>query len=61
MWSANPALRGDIETTSRILRETAQPYEGAPPPCSTGERPDPATGYGIVDAFAAVEAAVAER
>ena len=28
LWSANPALIGDIERTEEILRETAQPFSG---------------------------------
>jgi subtilisin family serine protease len=28
LWSANPALIGDIERTEAILRETAQPFSG---------------------------------
>ncbi|NOK63086.1 MAG: peptidase S8 [Chloroflexi bacterium AL-W] len=60
LWSANPDLRGDIERTTEILRDTAQPYTGEQPPCSADDQlPDPATGFGIVDAYAAVEAALA--
>ena len=28
LWSANPALIGDIDRTEQILRETAQPFSG---------------------------------
>src|SRR5690606_10884038 len=28
MWSANPALRGDVARTRRILQETARPFNG---------------------------------
>lgn len=61
MWSANPALIGDLARTSDILRRTAQP--ATPTYLSNDERDgcggDVAnvTGAGIVDAFAAVEAA----
>jgi subtilisin family serine protease len=55
MWSANPALIGDIDGTTRILLETAQSYAGEPPVC--GDKAA-ATGAGIVDAYAAVKAAL---
>ena len=55
LWSANPALIGNIEVTSQILRETAMPYEGGSPTC--GDLTD-AVGSGILDAFAAVQAAM---
>ncbi len=59
MWSANPALVGDLARTRQILRETATP---------AGVRPDDAqarrcgtdadlVGAGLVDAYAAVRAA----
>ncbi|WP_200210771.1 S8 family serine peptidase [Micromonospora coerulea] len=59
MWSANPALVGDLERTGRILRKTATP---------AGVRPDDPeaprcggdadlVGAGVVDAYAAVRAA----
>ena len=71
MWSANPALIGDIERTEQILIETARPGDGialpldelddAPPVCGDPEaRPNNLAGYGVVDAFAAVEMALAE-
>jgi len=60
MWSANPKLIGDIEQTEEILRRTAQPYKGYFPDCVTGRgTPNDAAGYGIVDAYAAVKAALA--
>ena len=55
MWSANPVLIGDVESTMRILRETAMNYVGTAPVC--GEV-DQAVGAGILDAFAAVQAAI---
>ncbi len=62
LWSANPALIGDIEATERILVETAQPYDFArfgTPPCSPGQtHPNNAAGFGIVDAYAAVRRAL---
>ena len=54
MWSANPKLIGNIEATSAILRDTAQPYHGIEPACGKEE----AAGSGILDAYAAVQAAI---
>ncbi|MBE1486664.1 S8 family serine peptidase [Plantactinospora soyae] len=60
MWSANPALVGDLETTRRILRESATPAE---PTFRSGNDADRCgserniTGAGLVDAYAAVRAA----
>jgi len=56
MWSANPALIGDIDTTKRLLIETAQPSNGVEPDCGDGTY---GSGYGILDAYAAVKAAIA--
>ena len=63
MWSANPALIGNIERTEQILIETARDDYPNPdsPVCGDPQaRPNNTTGYGIVDAFAAVEMALAE-
>ncbi|MBY8873068.1 S8 family serine peptidase [Micromonospora sp. PLK6-60] len=55
MWSANPALVGDLARTRAILRETATPVASpASPGC--GGVADVA-GAGLVDAYAAVRAA----
>ena len=54
MWSANPRLIGDIERTRQILLETAQPYTGPDAGCGTGNT----VGVGILDAYAAVQAAL---
>ncbi|WDZ85588.1 S8 family serine peptidase [Micromonospora cathayae] len=60
MWSANPALVGDLERTRRLLRDTATPVQlprtstEAARPC--GDEQDVA-GAGLVDAYAAVRAA----
>lgn len=56
MWSANPALIGDIDTTKRLLVETAQPFNGVEPKCGDANY---GSGYGILDAYAAVKAAIA--
>lgn len=62
MWSANPALIGDIERTEEILSQTAQPYTGVLPECNkAGSTPSTAVGYGIVDAYAAVKMALEYR
>jgi subtilisin family serine protease len=61
MWSANPALIGNLAATRRILADTATP---AVPSSSRGNGcSDPAnvTGAGLVDAYAAVVAARASR
>ncbi|XTZ16258.1 S8 family serine peptidase [Micromonospora echinospora] len=61
MWSANPALVGDLDGTRRILRETATPVEASPPPggeeTSTCGGAANVAGAGLVDAYAAVRAA----
>jgi subtilisin family serine protease len=56
MWSANPKLIGDIDTTREILNETADPYTGVVPECvkDTGI-PNNASGYGKVNAYKAVQ------
>jgi hypothetical protein len=56
MWSANPALVGDVARTRELLRETATP---ALPTEGAGDCGDSArlAGAGIVDAYAAALAA----
>ncbi len=59
MWSANPALIGNVPLTQQILEETAQPYQGILPTCVTDTSiPNDAAGYGLLDAYAAVQAAL---
>lgn len=69
MWSANPALIGDIERTQQILRDTATPLpatESASQETSTDHEacqptaplPNNVVGYGMVDAYAAVKMAL---
>jgi hypothetical protein len=60
MWSAQPKLIGNIDRTEQLLEETARPYEGAQSGCSDAGVPNDATGYGVLDAYAAVKAALAE-
>jgi subtilisin family serine protease len=57
LWSAQPRLIGDIDRTERILAETARPYEGTPSGCVEAGLPNDGSGYGVVDAYAAVQAA----
>ncbi|PWR05895.1 peptidase S8 [Micromonospora acroterricola] len=60
MWSANPALVGDLARTRQILRDTATPavptYRSKDPTDACGG-PANVTGAGQVDAYAAVRAA----
>lgn len=59
MWSANPKLIGNVELTQKILEETAAPYAGSIPSCVTQTSvPNDAAGYGVLDAYAAVKAAM---
>ncbi|MFI7486959.1 S8 family serine peptidase [Micromonospora echinaurantiaca] len=60
MWSANPALVGDLARTRQLLRETASPAIAShrsrdPADACGGDRN--ITGAGLVDAYAAVRAA----
>ena len=62
MWSANPKLIGDIDRTEQILDETAKPYQGSLPQCPGAEdKPSTAVGFGILDAYAAVQAALQSK
>jgi subtilisin family serine protease len=59
VWSANPALRGDIERTEAVLLQSARPYTGPLPDCViSAEAPNNGAGYGIIDAYAAVRLAL---
>ncbi len=58
MWSANPDLIGDVEKTSQILRNSTKPYNGSIPTC--GE-PNDVVGFGILDAYQAVETALRDE
>jgi subtilisin family serine protease len=58
LWSANPALIGEVAATAQILRESAQPYTGQVV-CSDGDvLPNAAAGYGLLDAYTAVSRAL---
>lgn len=55
IWSANPALIGDIETTEQILYETAKPYTHSDGDrCGVGN----GVGAGLLDVAAAVQRAL---
>jgi subtilisin family serine protease len=60
MWSANPALIGQIERTEQILNQTAAPYTGPLPECILPGSPNNAVGHGLLDAFEAVQQALQE-
>ncbi|MEU4472333.1 S8 family serine peptidase [Micromonospora sp. NPDC023888] len=60
MWSANPALVGDVTRTRQLLRDTATaatPTYRSDNPADACGGPSNVTGAGQVDAYAAVEAA----
>lgn len=62
VWSANPALIGDIAATEALLRATTAPYTGgAGLECAGGQPGSNVYGFGVVDAYAAVQAALALR
>ncbi len=59
LWSADPSLIGDIDRTEQLIIETAQPYSGdISSGCFEGGVPNAAFGYGMVDVYAAVKAAL---
>jgi subtilisin family serine protease len=61
MWSAAPCLIGDYAQTGTIMIETAVPIpydSGGSPPPGPGNVPNYATGFGEIDAEAAVTAAI---
>jgi len=58
IWSANPALIGQIDQTEKIIEETAHPHSG-PDLCGGGSTDhNNVYGYGAVDALKAVQAAL---
>lgn len=64
MWSANPKLIGNIDLTEKLLRQTARPYTGTVGThagCDALPLPNDGVGAGLVDAYAAVKAALAAR
>jgi hypothetical protein len=61
MISANPSLSGQVDSIEAILRRTARPYF-SDQDCGIlagNQTPNAVYGYGIIDAKAAVEAALA--
>ena len=64
IWSANSALIGQIEATERILIETAQPLPVIPSGaelCGGADLPNNLEGFGLIDAYAAVERALQQK
>jgi subtilisin family serine protease len=58
LWSAQPALIGDLATTYEIVKASAEPTVDLQcPPNGPGGRPNNVWGWGIIDALAAVQAA----
>ncbi len=59
MWSANPALIGNMDVTEQIIIETADPYTGSMPACpGASGTPSTVVGYGVINAYNAVKAAL---
>jgi serine protease AprX len=60
MWSANPKLIGKIQKTKDLIYQTAK-AKSAPQSCGEAVNavPNNTYGYGIIDTFAAVKAALA--
>ncbi len=58
LWSAQPALIGDLDTTYQIVKGTAtSKVDLQCPPNGPGGHPNNVWGWGILDALAAVQAA----
>lgn len=58
MWSAAPCLVGDYATTETIIEETANPIPYDDGTGGGAHTPNNATGWGEIDALAAVQAAI---
>jgi subtilisin family serine protease len=58
LWSADPALVGDIDHTEQLLIQAADPYTGSQNGCFAGTIPNAAYGYGILDVYEAVKEAL---
>jgi uncharacterized repeat protein (TIGR01451 family) len=56
LWSAEPALVGDVDATEQIVAQTARPRVDTSCGGAPGGRPNNVYGWGIVDALAAVRA-----
>ena len=55
LWSADPSLIGDIDRTEQLLIDAADPYRGEMSGCFTGDVPNAAYGYGVLDVYEAVQ------
>jgi len=55
LWSAQPALQGNLEVTYQVIKLTAEPRIDAQCPPHVGH-PNDVWGWGIIDALAAVQA-----
>jgi subtilisin family serine protease len=65
LWSAQPALIGDIDRTEQILIDTARPPSPSPffqgdPACGEGPLPNNGYGSGVLDVYAAVQQALSQ-
>lgn len=60
IWSAQPALIGDIDATEQLIIDTAQPYLGdsTQNECFDGAPQSNTYGYGVVDVYEAVKKAL---
>jgi len=59
LWSADPTLIGDIDRTEQLLVQNADPYTGdTSVGCFQGNVPNTAYGYGDLDVYQAVKAAL---
>jgi len=59
LWSAEPSLIGDIDRTEQLLTQNADPYTGdTSVGCFQGNTPNTAYGYGDLDVYKAVKAAL---
>ncbi len=56
LWSARPALIGDVDMTEWVIAHTARPRPDTSCGGAPGGQPNNVYGWGIVDALAAVEA-----
>jgi len=62
MWSANPGLIGKTALTRQLLEQTATQMTQTIPQCAaTSSGPNNAVGYGILNAYDAVKAAMAAK
>ncbi len=58
LWSAQPALVGDLDSTFQIVQASAEPkIDLQCPPNAPGGRPNNVWGWGIINALQAVQAA----